>query len=133
MGTKALYLFDTYERERRLFEPLDGNTVRMYACGPTVYNYVHIGNLRTYLFEDLLRRVLEFNGYEVHHVVNITDVGHLTSDADSGDDKMEVGAKRMGMTAWDLAELYTEAFKADLEQLNIRAPRVWCKATDHIP
>ena len=132
MTAQPLQLFDTYERKLRRFEPLEGNTVRIYACGPTVYNYAHIGNLRTYIFEDLLRRVLEFNGFEVQLVMNITDVGHLTSDADSGDDKMELGAKRMGMTAWDLAALYTQAFQEDLERLNIKPPHIWCKATDHI-
>ena len=132
MTAQPLQLFDTYERKLRRFKPLEGNTVRIYACGPTVYNYAHIGNLRTYIFEDLLRRVLEFNGFEVQLVMNITDVGHLTSDADSGDDKMELGAKRMGMTAWDLAALYTQAFQEDLERLNIKPPHIWCKATDHI-
>ena len=132
MTAQPLQLFDTYERKLRRFKPLEGNTARIYACGPTVYNYAHIGNLRTYIFEDLLRRVLEFNGFDVQLVMNITDVGHLTSDADSGDDKMELGAKRMGMTAWDLAALYTEAFQEDLDRLNIKPPHIWCKATDHI-
>jgi len=97
-----------------------------------VYDYAHIGNLRTYIFEDLLRRTLEFNGYTVKHVMNITDVGHLTSDADTGEDKMEKGSRRTGMTAWEIAELYTNAFKEDLEHLNILEPTIWCKATDHI-
>ncbi len=128
-----LQLFDTYERKVRPFEPLIDNKVGIYACGPTVYNFAHIGNLRTYLFEDLLIRVLIANGYEVNHVVNITDVGHLTSDADTGEDKMELGTKRTGMTAWELAAFYTSAFQADLEKLNIQPPSIWCKATDHIP
>ena len=104
-----LQLFDTYERKVRPFEPLTPGKVGIYACGPTVYNFAHIGNLRTYLFEDLLKRVLLRNGYEVNHIINITDVGHLTSDADTGEDKMELGAKRTGMTAWELAAclLYT--------------------------
>ena len=127
-----LKLFDTYERAIRVFEPLNHGQVGVYACGPTVYNFAHIGNLRTYLFEDLLKRVLLLNGYEVNHVVNITDVGHLTSDADTGEDKMELGSKRTGLSAWDLAELYTEAFKRDLQRLNIIPPSLWCKATDHI-
>ena len=97
-----LQLFDTYERKVRPFEPLVDNKVGIYACGPTVYNFAHIGNLRTYLFEDLLIRVLVANGYEVNHIINITDVGHLTSDADTGEDKMELGTKRTGMTAWEL-------------------------------
>ncbi len=128
-----LQLFDTYEREVRPFVPLEDGKVSMYCCGPTVYNFAHIGNLRTYLFEDLLKRVLLANGYEVNHVVNITDVGHLTSDADTGEDKMEVGSKRTGMTAWELAEHYTQAFQADLAKLNVLDPDIWCKATDHIP
>ena len=127
-----LRLFDTYAREVRDFVPLDGNEVRLYACGPTVYHYVHIGNLRTYVFEDLLCRTLKHAGFQVNHVMNITDVGHLTSDADSGEDKMEVGSRRTGMNAWEMAEFYADAFKEDLTQLNIQAPSIWCKATDHI-
>lgn len=107
--------------------------MRLYCCGPTVYNYAHIGNLRTYLFEDQLRRVLEYNGFDVQHVMNITDVGHLTSDADTGEDKMELGARRMGKSAWEIAEEYTQAFIEDLKALNIKMPSLWCKATDHIP
>ncbi len=127
-----LRLFDTYEREIREFVPLSSEEVGLYACGPTVYNYAHIGNLRTYVFEDLLRRTLEMAGYTVKHVVNITDVGHLTSDADTGEDKMEIGSRRTGMDAWELAQPYTDAFKADLEALNIIPPHIWCRATDHI-
>ena len=127
-----LQLFDTYERKVRPFEPLTPGKVGIYACGPTVYNFAHIGNLRTYLFEDLLKRVLLRNGYEVNHIINITDVGHLTSDADTGEDKMELGAKRTGMTAWELAAFYTDAFQKDLKRLNVLDPSVWCKATDHI-
>ena len=127
-----LQLFDTYERKVRPFEPLTPGKVGVYACGPTVYNFAHIGNLRTYLFEDLLKRVLLRNGYEVNHIINITDVGHLTSDADTGEDKMELGAKLTGMTAWELAAFYTEAFQKDLKRLNVLDPSVWCKATDHI-
>lgn len=128
----TLQLFDTYEREVRPFQPLNGNSVGIYCCGPTVYNFAHIGNLRTYLFEDLLVRVLRANAYEVNHVVNITDVGHLVSDADTGEDKMELGTKRTGMTAWELAEFYTSAFEKDLARLNVQTPSIWCKATDHI-
>ena len=105
----------------------------MYACGPTVYDYAHIGNLRTYIFEDILRRVLEFNGYKVRHVMNITDVGHLVSDADTGEDKMELGARRAGKSAWEIADYYTQEFKQDLNRLNILEPTIWCKATDNIP
>ena len=128
----TLRLFDTYAREVRDFAPLDPSEVRMYACGPTVYDYAHIGNLRTYVFEDILRRVLEFNGYKVKHVMNITDVGHLVSDADTGEDKMELGARRAGKSAWEIADYYTQEFKRDLTRLNILEPTIWCKATDHI-
>ena len=127
-----LHLYDTYTRSVRAFEPLNPPRVGLYACGPTVYDYAHIGNLRTYIFEDILRRVLEFNQYEVKHVINITDVGHLTSDADVGDDKMETGSKRTGKSAWEIADLYTQAFQDDMQQLNILEPTIWCRATDHI-
>lgn len=127
-----LSLFDTYARSVREFEPLNPPEVGLYTCGPTVYDYAHIGNLRTYIFEDILRRVLEFNGYTVKHVMNITDVGHLVSDADSGEDKMEKGARRTGKTAWEIAEFYTQAFREDLGRLNILEPVIWCRATDHI-
>jgi cysteinyl-tRNA synthetase len=129
----ALRLYDTYTRSVRDFEPLLPPEVRMYTCGPTVYDYAHIGNLRTYIFEDILRRVLEFNGYAVKHVMNITDVGHLTSDADTGEDKMEKGARRTGKSAWEIAAMYTQAFQEDLKRLNIEEPTIWCKATDYIP
>ena len=132
MSRVQLKLFDTYEREVRELQPLEGNEIRLYACGPTVYNFVHIGNLRTYIFEDLLRRAITHAGFTIRHVMNITDVGHLTSDADSGEDKMEVGSRRTGMTAWEIAEFYTKAFKDDLHSLNILEPSIWCKATDHI-
>jgi cysteinyl-tRNA synthetase len=128
-----LTLYDNYTRTLRRFEPLvPGAPVGLYTCGPTVYDYQHLGNYRTFLFEDLLKRVLRWNGYAVRHVMNITDVGHLTSDADTGEDKMEKGARRTGKTAWEIAGLYTDAFLADLEQLNIERPSVLCRATDHI-
>lgn len=127
-----LRLFDTFTRSLRDFEPLNPGQVGIYACGPTVYDYAHLGNLRTYIFEDILRRVLEFNGYTVKHVINITDVGHLVSDADTGEDKMEKGARRTGLSAWDIAKLYTDAFIKDMIALNILQPTIWCKATDHI-
>src|SRR5512136_3075251 len=123
-----LRLFDTYTRSLRDFEPLQSSEVGMYACGPTVYDYAHIGNLRTYIFEDILRRVLEFNGFRVKHVMNITDVGHLTSDADTGEDKLEKGARRTGKSAWEIAEFYTQAFKDDMCCLNIQEPNIWCRA-----
>ncbi len=128
----SLHLYDTWTRSLREFTPLKAGEVGLYTCGPTVYNYAHIGNLRTYLFEDGLTRVLRLNGYQVNHVMNITDVGHLVSDADEGEDKMEAGSRRTGQTAWTIAALYTDAFRADLKALNIVEPTTWCKATDHI-
>ena len=131
--SKPLHLYDNFTRTLRPFEPLKpGGEVGLYTCGPTVYDYQHIGNYRTFLFEDVLKRVLEWNGYRVRHVMNITDVGHLTSDADTGEDKMEKGARRTGKTAWEIAQLYTDAFRADLKLLNIGDPTVLCRATDHI-
>ena len=127
-----LRLFDTFERQVREFRPIIEGQVGMYACGPTVYDFAHIGNLRAYVFEDLLRRVLEFNRYAVRHVVNITDVGHLVSDADEGEDKMEKGSRRTGKSAWEIAALYTDAFRDDLKRLNVLEPTIWCRATDHI-
>ena len=129
---KPIRLYDTYTRSLREFSPLNPPEVGLYTCGPTVYDFAHIGNLRTYLFEDILRRTLEFNGLQVKHVMNITDVGHLVSDADTGEDKMEKGSRRMGKTAWELAEIYTQEFKKDLSRLNILEPLIWCRATDHI-
>jgi cysteinyl-tRNA synthetase len=104
----------------------------LYTCGPTVYNYAHIGNLRTYIFEDILKRVLLYNKFKVKHVMNITDVGHLTSDSDTGEDKIEKGAKREGKTVWQIAEFYTKAFMNDLKNLNILKADIICKATDNI-
>lgn len=127
-----LALYDTWSRTVRPFTPIHAGHVGMYCCGPTVYDHAHIGNLRTYVFEDILRRVLIRNGYEVRHVVNITDVGHLTSDADEGEDKMEKGSRRTGESAYAIAQRYTEAFVADWHALNLLEPTVWCRATDHI-
>jgi len=129
---EEIFIYDTYSREKRLFNPIEYECVKIYTCGPTVYNYPHIGNLRAYIFSDTLRRMFEFNGYAVKHVMNITDVGHLTSDADSGEDKMEVGAQRENRSAWEIADFYTKVFKQNLKELNIQEPTVWCKATDHI-
>lgn len=128
----ALTLYDNYTRSLRLFEPLSPDYVGLYTCGPTVYDYQHIGNYRTFLFEDILKRVLRWNGYTVKHVMNITDVGHLTSDADSGEDKMEKGARRTGKSAWEIAQIYTDAFLDDLDKLNIEKADVLSRATDHI-
>ena len=127
-----LNLYDTYARQQRPFAPIEPDKVRLYACGPTVYNFQHIGNYRTYIFEDILRRALEYSGYDVYHVVNITDVGHLTSDADTGEDKMEAGSRRTGQTAWEIAEQYTADFQEKLTWLNVLEPHIWCRATDHI-
>ncbi|MGB9857722.1 MAG: cysteine--tRNA ligase [Dictyoglomaceae bacterium] len=127
-----LYLYNTLTRKKEVFKPINPPFVGMYTCGPTVYNYAHIGNLRTYIFEDILKRVLLYNGYRVKHVMNITDVGHLTSDADEGEDKIELEAKKERKNAWQIAEFYTEAFKRDIKKLNILEPDIWCKATEHI-
>ena len=127
-----LKVYNTLTRKKETFKPLKSGKVGLYACGPTVYDYAHIGNLRTYIFEDFLKRVLLFNKYNIKHVMNITDVGHLTSDADSGEDKLEKGSKREGKSAWEIAEFYTKAFKKDIAKLNILEPDIWCKATEHI-
>jgi len=127
-----LELFNTLTRKKESFTPVDKNQVGLYTCGPTVYNYAHIGNLRTYVFEDILKRTLKYNGYKVNHVMNITDVGHLTDDGDQGYDKIEEGAKREGKSAYDIADTYTQYFKQHIAELNILEPNTWCKATDHI-
>ncbi len=127
-----LKLYNTLSRKKEPFKAIDGNRVRMYSCGPTVYYYAHIGNLRAYLFMDNLRRVLKYNGYELLHAMNITDVGHLESDADEGEDKMAKAAKRENKDPYEIAKFYTEKFMIDLDKLNINKPEVICKATDHI-
>jgi cysteinyl-tRNA synthetase len=125
-------LYNTLNRKKETLKPIKKGKVGLYTCGPTVYWFAHIGNLRTFLFEDVLKRVLEYNGYKVRHIMNITDVGHLTSDADVGEDKMEKGAKREKKTVWQVAEFYTKAFKKDLKRLNILPPDHWIKATQTI-
>ncbi len=132
-----LKLYNTLTRRKEAFKPIKPSYVGFYACGPTVYWYQHIGNLRTYIFGDILKRVLIYNGYKVKHVINITDVGHLTSDADMGEDKMVIALKREGLpltkeSMFKLAEKYTGIFKQDIKKLNIIEPDVWCKATEHI-
>jgi len=127
-----LNLFNSLTRETAPFAPIDPSIVKIYSCGPTVYNFAHLGNLRAYVFTDTLRRVLNWKGYAVNHVINITDVGHLTSDADAGDDKMEAAAARASKSIWEIAAFYTEAFKTDLKRLNVREPTLWSTATDHI-
>ena len=127
-----LVLYNSLTRRPETFVPIDADDVRVYSCGPTVYNYAHIGNLRAYVFTDTLSRVLTWKGYPLTHVINITDVGHLTSDADAGDDKMEAAARAAAGSIWDIAAHYTQAFKQNLADLNIRAPSRWSVATDHI-
>ena len=128
----GLRLYNTMGRALEEFVPREEGRVGLYCCGPTVYNYAHIGNLRTYVFEDLLRRILERDGYAVNHVMNVTDVGHLTDDSDEGEDKMLVGARQRGMSVWEIAEHFTRAFFADVDKLNVVSPSVVCAATEHI-
>ena len=125
-------LFNTMSRTVEPFEPVERGLVRMYCCGPTVYNFAHIGNLRTYVFEDLLRRTLEFGGFSVRHVMNITDVGHLTDDGDDGEDKMVKSSKETGRDVYEIARMYTDAFFTDTDALHILRPHVACRATQHI-
>lgn len=127
-----LKLYNTLKRRKENFKPIKNKKVSLYTCGPTVYSYAHIGNLRTYIFEDILKRVLKYNGFEVKHVMNITDVGHLTSDSDTGEDKMEKGAKKEKKTVWEVADFYANVFKEDMKRLNIESPDFWTKATDYI-
>ncbi len=127
-----LKLYNTLTRKKENFKLLNKNQVGIYSCGPTVYWYQHIGNLRTYIFSDILNKVLKYNGYKVKQIINVTDVGHLTSDADTGEDKIERAAKREGKTAGEIADYYLKIFKEDLEKLNISSPRKWAKATEHI-
>ena len=125
-------LFNSMTKKKEEFFPSRPGEVGMYCCGPTVYNYAHIGNLRSYLFEDLLRRVLGLHAYNVKHVVNITDVGHLTSDGDDGEDKMQKAKEREGKDSWEIAKFYEKAFKADIKKMNITEPTLWTKATEYI-
>lgn len=127
-----LKIYNTLTRKKEEFKPIDENEVRMYSCGPTVYNYAHIGNYRAYLFMDTLRRVLKYNGYKLKHVMNITDVGHLVSDADEGEDKMLKAARRENKNPFEIAKFYTEDFIKNLELLNIDKPEIIAKATEHI-
>src|SRR5580658_4148950 len=129
----AMRLHNTLTRRKETFEPADGHTVKMYCCGPTVYNYAHIGNLRTYIFEDLLHRVLRYRGWNVRHVMNITDVGHMTSDGDSGEDKMVKAAERENRSPWEIARSYEDYFFRDSARLNIVHPQIAPRATEHIP
>ena len=128
----SLELFNTLTRTKEKFVPLKEGEAGIYTCGPTVYNYAHIGNLRAYVFADVLRRVLEFNGYTVKQIINITDVGHLTSDQDEGEDKLEKGAKREGKSVAEIAKFYEDDFLNDLKKLNIEQASFYPKATEHI-
>lgn len=129
----ALNLYNTKSRTVEAFTPLDPTVVTMYACGPTVYDYTHIGHMRKYIGDDILRRTLTFLGYDVKHVMNITDVGHLTNDSDEGDDKFEAKARSEGKTVWDIANFYTDYFHTSMKTVNVLPPTIEAKATDHIP
>lgn len=128
----SVYLYNTKTRHKDEFIPLHAPEVKMYCCGPTVYNYAHIGNLRTYIFEDLLANVLRLAGYKVKHVMNITDVGHLTSDGDEGEDKMKLAAEREKKSVMDIARMYEDAFFKDTASLGLKRPTIVCRATEHI-
>ena len=127
-----IYFYNTLTRNKEEFKPIDKNEIKMYSCGPTVYYFAHIGNLRAYLFMDTLRRTLKYNGYKLKHVMNITDVGHLVSDADEGEDKMMKAAQREKKNPFEIAEFYTNAFLTDIDRLNIDKPEIIAKATEHI-
>ena len=129
----ALQLYNTLAKRKEDFKPIEPGKVKLYTCGPTVYNYAHIGNLRAYVFSDILRRTLEYNGFEVTQVMNVTDVGHLTSDEDAGEDKMEREARQTGKDIWEIARYFEDVFFEDLKLLNIEPPMVKCRATDHVP
>ena len=125
-------LYNTLSREKEDFKPIDEKRVKIYSCGPTVYSYPHIGNFRAYLFMDSLRRVLKYNGYELLHAMNITDVGHLVSDADEGEDKMMKAARIEKKDPYEIADYYTKIFLDGLDKLNISKPEIICHATKHI-
>ena len=128
-----LRLFNSLTRQLEPFAPVHPGEARVYSCGPTVYNYPHIGNMRAYVFADTLGRTLTYKGYQLTHVINITDVGHLTDDADAGEDKLEKAAAERAQSIWDIARHYTEAYWADIKALNIRQPAHWSIATDYVP
>lgn len=127
-----LKLYNTLTHKKEIFKPLYNKKVGLYTCGPTVYSYAHLGNLKTYIFEDILKRTLLLNGFQVKHVMNITDVGHLTSNADTGEDKIEKEAKKEKKSAWKIADFYTKVFFKDIQKLNILKPDIIAKATDYI-
>ncbi|HOD92554.1 MAG TPA: cysteine--tRNA ligase [Clostridia bacterium] len=125
-------VYNTLTKNKEELIPLDNKTIRMYSCGPTVYSYAHIGNMKAFLFMDFLKRSLNYLGYKVKNVMNITDVGHLVSDSDEGEDKMLKTARSTNMTPWEIASMYTDAFLKDISKLNIQKPNVICKASEHI-
>ena len=127
-----IYFYNTLTRKKDEFIPIDEKEIRMYSCGPTVYYFAHIGNLRAYLFMDTLRRTLKYNGYKLKHVMNITDVGHLVSDADEGEDKMMKAAQRENKDPFEIANFYMTAFLKDIDILNIDRPEIIARATEHI-
>jgi len=127
-----IQFYNTLTRKKEIFKPLKKSQVRIYTCGPTVYSYQHIGNLRSYIFADILRKVLEYNSYKVKQIINVTDVGHLTSDQDEGEDKMEKAAKRERKTAKEISNYYFSVFKEDLKKLKILMPEKWPKASEHV-
>ena len=127
-----IYFYNTLTKNKEEFKPLNEEEVRMYSCGPTVYKDATIGNMRTYIMNDIIRRTLKYNGYKIKHVMNITDVGHLVSDADEGEDKMLKSAREMQKSPYEIAKYYTKLFLEDMKKLNIETPEVICKATDHI-
>lgn len=127
-----LKLYNTLTRKKETFKPIEEGKVKIYTCGPTVYWYQHIGNLRSYFFPDILKRVLRVQGFEVKHVINVTDVGHLTSDSDEGEDKMEEASRKEKKSAKEIAEHYLEKFKLDLKKMKILEPDFWPKASEHI-
>jgi cysteinyl-tRNA synthetase len=133
MTDAPLKLFNSLTRQVEVFEPVHSGEARVYSCGPTVYNYPHIGNMRAYVFADVLGRTLSWKGFKLTHVINITDVGHLTDDADAGEDKMEKMAAEKAQSIWDIAEHYKQAYWADVRALNIRQPAQWTVATDYVP
>ena len=129
----SIKFYNTLTKTKDEFEPLEGNTVRIYSCGPTVYKDASIGNMKSYIFMDTLRRMLKYNGYNLKHAMNITDVGHLVSDGDEGEDKMLKAAREEKKTPLEIAAYYTEKFFQDLDRLNVDKPEIICKATEHIP
>ena len=127
-----IFFYNTLTKSKETFKPIDNKEVKIYSCGPTVYKDATIGNMRTNLFQDTLRKVLKYNGYKIKHVMNITDVGHLVSDGDEGEDKMLKSAREKHKSPLEIADYYTKLFLRDLKRLNIETPEIICKASDHI-